>query len=153
MLTACCRAATTRFMVARWRIRPLRSLKKGGGEILSKMLSQKSLEAQGWRWSSRVLRGGEGKKGCVCGVVVVERPAAERNKAGAVQAWAWGRCCYGKGWVGGPWALAPQGRLLCPPGGRDGGWGRRLAGRWGGTRSLSSYLAGSQGKATVSFRA
>lgn len=41
-------------------------------------------------------------------VVVVESPAVQMNKAGAVQA---GEVLLGKaGW--GPWAPAPQGRLL-----------------------------------------
>ena len=90
-------------------------------------------------------------------MVVAESPAAEMNKAGAVQAGAGGGgAAMGKGGWGGPWAPVPQGRLLRLAGrtgrgtgaGTSGGWG--WGGEWGGgTRSLSSYFLGSQGKARV----
>lgn len=60
----------------------------------------------------------------------VESPAAE-NKAGAVQAGVGGGVLLWER-VGGPWAPAPQGRLLPLARGPDGGRGRGLAGRGAG---------------------
>lgn len=95
---------------------------------------------------------GEGERGLGVHAVVVESPAAEMNKARAVRAWGevplWER--LGGGTLGSsPTRASPLARRT----GRGDGAGTSGGGEEGGTHLLSSYSAGFQGKARVSFGA
>lgn len=79
-------------------------------------------------------------------VAVVESPAVQMNKAGAVQA---GEVLLWERLGGGLGLLHHKGVFSSWPGGQDGDEGGD-SGERGGTGSLSSYSAGSGGKATVS---